>query len=465
VTTLSLSKGRWIDQWNPEDEQFWQATGKSTAQRNLIYSIFAEHLGFSVWLLWSVVSVSLPAAGFNFSVDQLFWLVAVPNLVGSFMRIPYTTAVARFGGRNWTTISAALLFIPLGLMAYCVTDPATPYWMFLVAAATAGLGGGNFASSMANISFFYPERYKGTALGLNAAGGNIGVAVVQFLVPLVIGLGVVGAAQKPGLFLQNAPLLWAVLVVAATACAWLFMDNLTAAKAKLSEQLTALRNKHTWVMSFLYIGTFGSFIGYSAAFPLLIKSQFPAMPAIYLAFLGPLVGSISRPFGGWLSDRIGGAKVTLWNFALMGIGVAGIIAALKLHSFPMFLSSFLAVFVTTGIGNGSTYRMIPAIFRAEALAASQLTEDSDPGEAKDRALVLGRREAAAVIGLASAIGAFGGFLIPRGFGMSIASTGSIIPALYVFLGGYAVMVGVTWWFYLRRSVLARRAPSLAYASV
>jgi len=463
--TTSLGRGRWIDSWNPEDETFWQTTGRAVARRNLVWSIFAEHLGFSVWLLWSVVAVSLPAAGFQFSVDQLFWLVAVPNLVGAVMRIPYTTAVARFGGRNWTAVSAALLLVPIGLMVFCVTDPGTPYWMFLLAAATAGLGGGNFASSMANISFFYPERYKGTALGLNAAGGNLGVAVVQLLVPLVIGIGLVGAAQTPGVYLQNAPLLWLVPVIAAVGCAWLFMDNLTAAKATIAEQLTALRNKHTWVMSFLYIGTFGSFIGYSAAFPLLIKSQFPGVPAAYLAFLGPLVGSVARPFGGWLSDRIGGARITMWNFALMALGVVGVLTALNLKSFPFFLLSFLALFVTSGIGNGSTYRMIPAIFRAQALRVSGLSEDSAEGETKEKALLTGRREAAAVIGLAAAIGAFGGFLIPRGFGMSIAATGSISVALYVFLAGYGLMLAVTWWFYLRRSLLVSRAPSLAYASV
>ncbi len=465
MLTPSLGRGRWIDQWNPEDDHFWHTTGKSIARRNLIYSIFAEHLGFSIWLLWSVVAVSLPAAGYDFSVDQLFWLVAVPNLVGAFMRIPYTTAVARFGGRNWTTVSAALLLIPLALMVWCVSDPGTPYWMFLAAAATAGFGGGNFASSMANISYFYPERYKGTALGLNAAGGNIGVAVVQLLVPLVIGVGLIGAAQAPGLYLQNAPMLWLVPVVAATACAWLFMDNLTAARAKLSEQLTVLRNKHTWVMSFLYIGTFGSFIGYSAAFPLLITSQFPAMPAVYLAFLGPLVGSVSRPFGGWLSDRVGGARITTWNFGLMAAGVVGVLVALDARSVWFFLASFLALFVTTGIGNGSTYRMIPAIFRAEALRARLLTEDTEASEAKEKALVLGRREAAAVIGFAAAFGAFGGFLIPRGFGMSIAATGSIATALYVFLGTYAVMVGVTWWYYLRARFLVAQSPSLAHAAV
>ncbi|MGH3728315.1 MAG: MFS transporter [Micromonosporaceae bacterium] len=465
MLTRSLGPGRWIDQWDPEDDHFWHTTGKSIARRNLVYSILAEHLGFSIWLLWSVVAVSLPAAGHDLSVDQLFWLVAVPNLVGSLMRIPYTAAVARFGGRNWTTVSAGLLLIPLALMTWCVSAPGTPYWMFLMAAATAGFGGGNFASSMANISYFYPERHKGTALGLNAAGGNIGVAVVQLLAPLVIGVALVGAAQAPGVHLQNAPLLWLAPVLVGAGCAWLFMDNLTVARATLSEQLSVLRNKHTWVMAFLYIGTFGSFIGYSAAFPLLVTSQFPGMPAMHLAFLGPLLGSVARPFGGWLADRAGGAKLTMWTFGFMAAGVIGVLIALDTRNFWCFLASFLALFLTTGIGNGSTYRMIPAIFRAEALRSSGLTEDAEPGEAPQQALLVGRRSAAAVIGLAAAIGAFGGFLIPRGFGMSIAATGSLNTALYVFLGTYAVMGGVTWWHYLRTRFLVARSPSLAYAGV
>ncbi|MGH2601615.1 MAG: MFS transporter, partial [Dehalococcoidia bacterium] len=414
---MSLGRGRWIDQWNPEDETFWKATGKKVARRNLVYSILTEHIGFSVWLLWSIVIVSLPAAGFDFSLDQLFWLAAVPNLVGSFMRIPYTAAVGAFGGRNWTTVSAALLLIPIGMMSYCLTNPATPYWMFLVAAASAGFGGGNFASSMANISYFYPEKHKGVALGLNAAGGNIGVSVVQFMVPLVIGIGVLGAAQAPGLYLHNAPLLWLVPVLVAIVTSWLFMDNLTVSRAKLKEQIPALFNKHNWVMSFLYIGTFGSFIGYSAAFPLLINSQFPELGVAFLAFLGPLVGSISRPFGGWLSDKLGGAKVTGWNFAIMGLGVIGILASLRAHSFPLFLGAFLSLFITSGIGNGSTFRMIPAIYRAEALKQAE-AEGADPEPYLTKAKLTG----AVVIGFSSAIGAFGGFLIPRGFGMSIAAT-------------------------------------------
>ena len=448
-TTTPVPAGRWITHWQPEDEGFWARGGRRIARRNLIHSIFVEHLGFSIWLLWSAVAVSLPAAGFAFSVDQLFWLVALPNLVGAVMRIPYTAAVARFGGRNWTTVSAALLLIPIVLMTVAVTDPGTPYWFFLLAAATAGLGGGNFASSMANISYFYPEKHKGFALGINAAGGNIGVAVVQFAVPLVIAVGVVGAAQAPGLHLQNAPLLWLVPVIVATVCAWRYMDNLTVARASLKEQAQVLRNKHTWIMSGLYIGTFGSFIGYSAALPLLIKSQFPDTKGLLYAALGPLVGSVSRPIGGWLSDRLGGAKVTAVTFVVMAFGVGGVLAGLAAGEFAPFLAAFLVLFVASGVGNGSTYRMIPAIFRAAAAG----TGDTD-----------GRTAAAAVIGLASAIGALGGFLIPRGFGISIAQTGSINTALLVFLGVYALCVAVTWWFYLRR-LFVHHSPSLAGTTV
>jgi NNP family nitrate/nitrite transporter-like MFS transporter len=447
--TTPVPAGRWITHWHPEDEGFWAGGGRRIARRNLIYSIFVEHLGFSIWLLWSAVAVSLPAAGFAFSVDQLFWLVALPNLIGAVMRIPYTAAVARFGGRNWTTVSAALLLIPIVLMTVAVTDPGTPYRFFLLAAATAGFGGGNFASSMANISYFYPEKHKGFALGINAAGGNLGVAVVQFAVPLVIAVGVAGAAQAPGLHLQNAPLLWLLPVIVATVCAWLYMDNLTVARASLKEQARVLRNKHTWIMSGLYIGTFGSFIGYSAALPLLIKSQFPDTKGLLYAALGPLVGSVSRPIGGWLSDRLGGARVTAVTFIVMAFGVGGVLAGLAAREFAPFLAAFLVLFVASGVGNGSTYRMIPAIFRAAAAG----TGDTD-----------GRTAAAAVIGLASAIGALGGFLIPRGFGISIAQTGSINTALLVFLGGYAICVAVTWWCYLRR-VFVRVSPSLAGTTI
>jgi NNP family nitrate/nitrite transporter-like MFS transporter len=453
-------RGRWITGWHPEDEAFWAGTGRKIARRNIVFSILAEHFAFSVWLLWSVTTVYLTvAAGFEFSVDQLFWLVALPNLVGSFLRIPYTAAVGRFGGRNWTTVSAALLLVPIGLMTYCLSNPGTPYWMFLVAAATAGFGGGNFASSMANISYFYPDGKKGLPLGLNAAGGNVGVSVVQLLVPLVIGVGIIGTAGADGRYLHNAPLLWLLPVLVSIVLAWLFMDNLAVSRATLKQQTACLWNRDNWIMSFLYIGTFGSFIGYSAAFPLLIKTQFPELGLAYLAFLGPLVGSLSRPLGGWFSDRLGGARVTAWNFAAMGLGIVGILVALDLHHFPLFLGTFLFLFIASGVGNGSTFRMIPSIYRARALARGE-AGGLDPASLLARA----KRTGAVVIGFSSAMGAFGGFLIPRTFAMSISATGSIVTALSCFLGAYAVMVAVTWWFYLRRRWVAR-APSLAYANV
>jgi len=418
----------WIDHWDPEDSTFWETTGRSVARRNLTFSILAEHLGFSVWVLWSIVAVNLDSVGFAFTESQLFWLVAVPNLVGATLRLPYTFAVPRFGGRNWTVVSALLLLVPSLGLAWAVSNPGTSFGTMLAVAALAGVGGGNFASSMTNISWFFPEREKGWALGLNAAGGNIGVAVVQ--APFVVSAVITAGA---GIHLGRAGLMWVPLALLAAFCAWRFMDNLTVARTDFASSATAARRPHTWVMSFLYIGTFGSFIGYAAAFPLLIKGQFPEVDVTAFAFLGALVGSLSRPFGGRLSDRVGGARVTAAGFLVMGLGVLGVVWALSLHSFALFLAFFMLLFLATGIGNGSTYRMIPAIFRSS------------------------KKEAAAAIGIISAIGAYGGFLVPRTYGWSTAAYGSIVPALYVYVGLYAVMLAVTWVFYLRRSAPMARA--------
>src|SRR4051812_13164435 len=376
-------RGRWIDHWEPENEQFWVSTGKRIARKNLAFSIFAEHLGFSIWVLWTIVVINLGNVGITLSLPEQFWLTAVPNLIGAALRIPYTFAVPRFGGRAWTTLSASPLFIPTLLLAIVVPSGwlaglshDSQFWVLMGCAATAGVGGGNFSSSMANISFFYPEGRKGLALGLNAAGGNLGVAVCQLLVPLAIIVGVPAAAVKlpvHEVHLAYAGLLWMPLIVAAALGAWLFLDSPPPGRGDTSAYAKSVRHSQTWIMSILYIGTFGSFIGYSFALPLVIKNTFPeflgAHPFIanYLAglgFVGALVGSVARPAGGWVADRVGGARVTLGCFAGMAAATLVAIAGVERHSFALFFAAYMVIFLFSGAGNGSTYRMIPSIFAA-----------------------------------------------------------------------------------------------------
>ena len=495
-----LTRGRWIERWEPDDERFWTSGASKIARKNLMFSIFAEHLGFSVWVLWTIVVINLQNIGITLSIGELFLLTAVPNLVGSCLRIPYTFAIPRFGGRLWTTTSASLLLIPTTLLAFVVPSgwlAAQPHdtqlWILIACAATAGFGGGNFSSSMANISFFYPEKRKGFALGLNAAGGNIGVAVAQLVVPLVIVIGVPAAAvklPKHDVNLAYAGLVWMPFIVLAALCAFLFMDSLREARSDKASYTHALKHHQTWIMSFLYIGTFGSFIGYSFALPLVIKNTFPeflaqhSFIATYLAglgFVGALIGSVARPLGGWLSDRIGGARVTLAVFIGMGVFTVVAIQGVNSRSFTVFFVSFMAIFLLAGIGNGSTYKMIPSIF-----AVCGRKEAAEKGLDPKAAAVEWKRRAAAVIGIAGAIGAFGGFLIQVVFrqaslGVSEAVKAAATPAekvavaaansdwsigaLYVFLGSYVVFAAVTWFCYLRTSFATDRVPSLAQASI
>ena len=461
---MSERNTTWISDWDPENEKYWESKGKFIARRNLIWSIVAEHLGFSIWLIWSIVATKLPAAGFHYTTDELFQLVALPGLIGSLMRFPYTFAVTAFGGRNWTIFSAAVLFIPITALAYFVTQPDTPFWLMLLVAATAGLGGGNFASSMANISFFFPDRMKGWALGLNAAGGNIGVSGVQLLTPILMGVGLINLYQATpgpdGIYLTNAGLMWVLPLAIAVLGAAFFMNNLTSARSSFREALAVVRRKHTWIMSYIYIGTFGSFIGYSAAFPLLIKTQFPTV-TVAIAFLGPLVGSLSRPLGGLLADKVGGAIVTFWNFIAMAAATIGVMYFVEVKDFTGFLVMFLILFVTTGVGNGSTYRMIPSIFREE-----KLREAKGAGEA-DRTIAVraARIESAAALGFIGAVGACGGYLIPRGFGASIAATGGPYLALEIYLVFYVTCLALTWWYYLRKGFLSLGTANLAEARI
>jgi NNP family nitrate/nitrite transporter-like MFS transporter len=305
---------------------------------------------------------------------------------------------------------------------------------------------------------------KGWALGLNAAGGNIGVSGVQLLTPILMGVGLINLYQATpgpdGIYLTNAGLMWILPLVIAVIGAVLFMNNLTSARSSFREALAIVGRKHTWIMSYIYIGTFGSFIGYSAAFPLLIKTQFPAV-TVGIAFLGPLVGSLSRPLGGLLADKVGGGIVTFWNFIAMAAATVGVMYFVEAKDFTGFLAMFLILFVTTGVGNGSTYRMIPSIFREE-----KLREAKGSGEA-DRALAVSaaRIESAAALGFIGAVGACGGYLIPRGFGASIAATGGPHLALEIYLAFYVTCLALTWWYYLRKSFLSPGAANLAEARV
>ncbi len=412
--------GRWIDGWDPEDAEFWAGAGRRVARRNLTASVVAELLGFSVWALWSIVVPQLPGAGFVLSADQMFWLIAVPSLVGAVLRLPYTFAVPLFGGRNWTVVSALMLLVPTAALAVVVQRPDTPFGVLLGVAALAGFGGGNFASSMANISYFFPAQEKGAALGWNAAGGNLGTAAVQFAVPIVIVAG-------GGLALERAGLMFVPLVLVAAVLAWRFMDNLSAARSDPRAFAVAARLPHTWIISAIYIGTFGSFIGYSGAFPMLLAKVFPEV-GLTVAFLGALVGSLARPLGGVLADRLGGARITVVSFAGMGLGALGVVAALQAHVFGLFLGAFLVLFVASGVGNGSVYRMIPAVFRETGAGAAST---------------------AGCIGIAGAVGALGGFLVARGFAISMTTTGSLVPALLAFMGVYAVLAAVTFAVYTR----------------
>ena len=440
-----------LQDWNPNDRGFWEGKGRAIAMRNLWLSIPALLLAFAVWMVWSVVVVNLPAIGFAYSTDQLFWLAALPGLSGATLRIFYSFTVPIFGGRTWTALSTASLLVPAIGIGMAVQSPDTPYLVMLILALLCGFGGGNFASSMSNISFFFPQAEKGKALGLNAGLGNLGVSAVQFVVPLVITAGVFGAlggapqvVTKTGasLWLQNAGYVWVPFIAASALAAWFGMNDIASARASFADQAVIFRRKHNWLMCWLYIGTFGSFIGYSAGFPLLMKTQFPDVNPLHFAFLGPLVGSLARSFSGGLCDRLGGARVTQWVFAAMMLGTAAVLVFVGTGSFWGFLGAFMLLFAASGVGNASTFQMIPAIFAFQhrRWAASRSRDDW---------MARAGRESAAVLGFSSAIGAYGAFFIPKTFGSSIALTGSPAGALYVFLAFYASCLAVNWWFYTR----------------
>ncbi|MGE2833458.1 nitrate/nitrite transporter [Mycobacterium sp. SMC-4] len=458
MATTAATRNRDIEHWDPEDVDAWEGVGgkpagKDIARRNLIWSIVAEHVGFSVWSIWSVMVLFMPQDVYGIDAAGKFYLVAVPTLVGAFMRIPYTIAPARFGGRNWTIVSALLLLIPTALTLYYMKNPAS-YTTYMVIAAFAGLGGGNFASSMTNINAFYPQRLKGWALGLNAGGGNIGVPVIQLIGLLVI--AAVGNARP-----EIVCAIYLVAIAGAALGAAMYMDNLRNQKSNFGALIEAMRFKHSWVMSFLYIGTFGSFIGFSFAFGQVLQINFlasgdtPAQASLHaaqIAFLGPLLGSIARPFGGKLADRVGGGRITLYTFVAMMLAAGIVVIAGTLDDASAgaptsgqmagYVIGFILLFVLSGIGNGSTYKMIPSIFEAKAQGRDDL--DATEKAAWSRAM------SGALIGFAGAVGALGGVFINVVLRASyVGEAQSATNAFWVFLGFYIVCAVVTWAVFLR----------------
>ena len=458
---IGALSGAVLTDWRPEDETFWKAQGRAIARRNLWISIPALLLSFAIWQVWSVVIAKLPLVGFKLSTDQLFWLAALPGISGATLRIFYSFMVPIFGGRLWTTLATWSLMIPAIGIGYAVQNPDTPYVVLLALALLCGFGGGNFASSMANISFFFPKAEKGNALALNAGLGNLGVSVVQFLVPIVITAGVFGAlggepaevtsgAGAAPLWLQNAGCIWVPFIALSAFASWFGMNDIASARASFAEQSVIFQRKHNWIMCWLYTGTFGSFIGYAAGFPLLSKILFPDVNALQLAFIGPLVGALSRSLTGWVADRWGGARVTLWVFVSMMLAVGGVLYFIAVkdqpYAFAGFFGMFLVLFFATGVGNASTFQMIPAIMSKEI---ARLMPGVDAATQRRQA----EKESAAITGFTSAIAAFGAFFIPKAYGASLTMTGSANAAFYGFLAFYVSCVGVTWFAYTRKGGL------------
>jgi len=433
---LSTNMGKIIE-WDPENEEFWRVEGRRHANRNLSISVIALILAFAIWQVWSVVAANLNDIGFSFTQTQLFTLAALPGLTGATLRIVYTLVAPSFGGRNWTVISTASLLIPALGIGLAVQNPDTSYTTMAILAALCGLGGGNFASSMANISFFYPKKVKGTALGINGGLGNLGVSLVQLLAPIVITIGVFGTivgspqelANGTKVWMQNAAFIWLIPIIITVIAAFFGMNNLPNTDSSISEHIIVLKNKHTWLMTNLYIVGFGSFIGFSATFPLLVKNEFLEVNVFHYAFLGPLVGALARPIGGWMADKFGGAIVTFWDTVVMIFAAIGALYFLEANYLWGFFGMFVILFATSGIASGSTFGMIPNIFPA--------------------------KQAASVLGFVSAIAAYGGFLIPKLFGWSINISGNILLAMYILIAYYSINLFIIWYWYLRRSAIGK----------
>jgi len=527
------SKGNLLE-WNVEDESFWKTTGKIIATRNLWISIPGLLCGFAVWLMWGIISVQMLNLGFSFSNAELFTLTSIAGLSGATLRIPSTFFIRIAGGRNTIFFTTALLMIPAVGAGIALQNKETPLWVFQLLALLSGFGGGNFASSMSNISFFFPKRVQGTSLGLNAGLGNFGVTTMQILIPLMMTIGIFGGTSMvlenssgtligkipagTETYIHNAGYIWLVFLIPLVFAVWFGMNNIIKEtvtpnpgspvqaflkisgllaiglvtssiglylliavppgsillsksvilpaviastvllmiyltrgelQQNLKRQYKIFKNKHTWSMTIIYTMTFGSFIGFSAAFPLSIKVIFgyshiigpdgvishdvinPNGPsALMFAWMGPFIGALIRPVGGWISDKIGGAKVTQIVSAVMiasALGVSYYMAAAYRSATPeeyfwQFFILFIILFTATGIGNGSTFRSIAMIFNEEQTGPA--------------------------LGWSSAVAAYGAFFIPKIIGEHIYAT-TPENAFYVFSIFYALCFLLNWWFYLR----------------
>ena len=513
--SISQRIGKITTNWEVENLDFWESTGKKVAFKNLWISLFCLMMAFSVWLMWSVITVQMKSLGFPFDDKQLFTLTATAGLCGATLRIPSSFLVAIAGGRNINFLFTILLLIPTIGTGIALQDKNTPYSVFIILAALSGIGGGTFAPSMSNISFFFPKRMQGLALGLNAGLGNLGVSVTQVLIPIIVTYPILTSLTGNGLplvqaignkdigtltYIQNSGFVWVPLLILFASLAFIGMDNLpihnignnlsaifkafgplivgyisasiglylllslninmwialpitifttvllmkaspSGVRKSLENQFQIFKNKHNWIMSLLYTMTFGSFIGYSAALPLLIKVVFGILPdgsinpnapnPFHYAWLGPLIGSTCRPIGGWISDKFSGSKVTLINTIFMIAAALGVSHYIKIAGssktpelvFMPFLTLFLVLFITTGIGNGSTFKMVPMIFEPKL--------------------------AGPVLGWISAIAAYGAFIVPSIFGAQVKAH-TPEHALYGFATFYVFCLLINWWFYVRK---------------
>jgi NNP family nitrate/nitrite transporter-like MFS transporter len=522
-----------LEVWDPEDEEFWEREGKHVANRNLWISIPALLSGFAVWLYWSVITVQMINLGFDFTPAELFTVTAIAGFTGATLRIPNSFFIRIAGGRNTIFFTTMLLVIPAAGTGFALLSLDTPLWVFQGLALLSGFGGGNFASSMSNISFFFPKRKQGLALGLNAGLGNAGVTTMQIVIPAVMTIGVFGGGgrelvQDSGTligtisagtttYIQNAGFIWLVLLLPLAYFMWTRMNNIVTAtvtpnlgsplgsmgkitgmlgialltavaglfiilpdptglgapswakwpviaavlaatvwllgripgevSTNLERQYRIFKNKHTWVMSVIYTMTFGSFIGYSAGFALAIKVVFgfkhidvdgvlthdtvnPDGPsALTFAWMGPFIGAFIRPVGGWIADRLGGARVTQWVAVVMAASALGVAYYLREayasetpeDFFLPFFLLFLVLFAASGIGNGSTFRTIAIVFDKE--------------------------QAGPVLGWTSAVAAYGAFVVPQEFGAQI-NGGTPEYALIGFAMFYVVCLVLNWWYYL-----------------